>query len=134
MNPTVLAAASSEAVDPGFAVLVPVVEDLVEGEVEPSILACPGCLGWRLGAEAGGLVLVPVRSPVRRCPDRPAGCAVVVVAQCHQSLVVLGVLSVPTVCAMVSHLSAVRCWRLWMEWTVLPSPRRLPVQMRSWEV
>ena len=84
--------------------------------------------------EAGGLVLVPARSPVRRCPGRPAGCAVEVVAQGHQSLVVLRMLSVPTVCAMVSHLYAVGCWRVWMEWVVLPSSRRLPVQMRSWEV
>ena len=57
-----------------------------------------------------------------------------VVAQGHQSLVVLRMLSVPTVCAMVSHLYAVGCWRMWTEWEVLPSSRRLPVQMRSWGV
>ena len=84
--------------------------------------------------EAGGLVLVPVHSSVRRCPACPAGCAVVVVDRCQQSSVVLSLLSVPTLCAMVSHLSAAECWRLWVEWTVLLSSRRLPVQMRSWEV
>ena len=79
-------------------------------------------------------MLVPARSPVRRCPIHPVGCAVEVVAHGHQSLVVLRGLSVPPACAMMSHLYAVGCWCMEVDWEVPQLLCREALPRRLWGV